>query len=442
VEASKGIWLWKGTPPLPKLPCSEEVDSGVQCPQTYTVPLSLIQNKRKTLLFNKIMILLLLGILGLLFLIGIEIINKKKYRSVHANMSDVLNKRALSIPKDETIFIVLPMYRPNEPVKLLDTVFRNAFCPQRISVGILEHNVIGTPQVADVYYNAQQAGNVLPFSHNIRYHLEPPDTIYGASVARQIIVDKFYQGEMYVLFLTQNCILASNWDKLLVDSLHRAHALGGHVISQFPCEAPVSHDLPTTFPVFHRFEKQNIPIFKGRFITSNSRQPFRSSMASFKCLFGTADVLLKKLSVHTPGLPFIKHAAANLLLSAELWTRGYHIFTPSYSVLVDTGTNIFKSRKDVKNKKLKLFTRDVVNAVLTGTSPKSVPLYIEKLTKNQQRTVPQFLAWIGVQPADRHISGQTVLGLLPEYTQLEIVHKFGSMQNFNRFKEQFTYLTE
>ena len=348
---------------------------------------------------------------------------------------------AMSLDK-ERIFVVLPLYRPRNAVALLDSVFRNAACPRRVSVGIIEHNVPDAPQVADLYYAAQQSGQVLPFSHRIRYRAEPLDTIYGASVARQFVMEELYQGEEFVLFISQHCVLLPGWDRVLLTSLRRAEALGGHVISQFPCSAAGLSgltDIPTTFPVFQQFVPQKIPAFRGRFILSQHRKPFQAGLASFQCLFGSAERLIRDLAVHTPGLPFLRSAAADLLLSGEIWTRGYRVFVPMYSVLVGTeSAGHPSSGRDVVNRPLVDFTQSVLTALLSGTVPSPLPLYLEKFRRPKQSSFPQFLTWLGIDPVQEHVSGQTMMGLLPGHDSEEIIHKFGCMRKFRRYKDQLT----
>jgi hypothetical protein len=347
-----------------------------------------------------------------------------------------------SVVDPERIFVVLPLYQPRDAVSLLDSIFRNAASPRRVSVGIIEHNVPDAPQVADLYYSAQQKGQVLPFSHLIRYRSEPTGTAYGASVARQLVVEELYQGEEFVLFITQQCLLLPSWDRILLSSLRRAQALGGHVISQFPCNAtglPGLMDMPTTFPVFHQFLPRHIPAFRGRFVLSQDRKTFRSGLASFQCLFGSAERLLEDLAVHTPGLPFLRSAAADLLLSGEIWTRGYQVFVPTYSILVRREhTEAPKSWEKVANRTLVKFTQTVIKTLMAGTVPSPIPLYMQKFTRKNQPPFPQFLTWLGLDPAKEHISGQTMMGLLPGHATDEIIHKFGCLRKFRRFKDMLT----
>jgi len=53
--------------------------------------------------------------------------------------------------------------------------------------------------------------------------------------------------------------------------------------------------------------------------------------------------------------------------------------------------------------------------------------------------VSEFLHWLGIDPKGRHISGKTMMGLLPNNTKIEIVHKFGSLQKFEHYKNKLTY---
>jgi hypothetical protein len=369
------------------------------------------------------MLLLLLTVIGAVVLVLVEM--RKKRTSIKT-------------VGGETILVVLPMYRPSDPVRVLDSLFRQAACPSRVHVAVLEHNLPNTETAVDAYYSAQERHITLPFAHNIQYEKGKIETIFGPSVARQFVMDHLYKNERYVLFLSQNAQLLPKWDTLLIDSLMGAYAIGAHVVSQFPPTTSTTHHVPSTFPVFDRFNKQGLPVFRGRFVSAPQQQPFRTALATWQCLFARADLVLQQ-QLHTPGLPFLRSPAADLLLSAELWTQGYGVVAPTSSILVTVGKNEYQSWRDTKNTQLKSFTQEVVWSVIKDQPLQPTPSYQKKVYSQPHRMV-HFLKWLHLDVLQQQIAGQTLLGLTPNYTTMEIVQKYGSLERFQQFKEKYSYV--
>lgn len=368
--------------------------------------------------------MLLLVVLILLVLVLVEISSRKTRFSA----PDAVTK--------ETIFVVLPLYRPTDALGTLKSIFQNAAAPQSVRVGILEHNHSKRLTAADLYYAAQQKNQAPPFAHRIKYK-KTDSAYYGAAVAREWILDNLYGGERYLLFVTQRTLLLPHWDRILLTSLTAAHAMGGHVVSQFPCLAAATGSLPSTFPVMHAFSDKNTPMFKGRLIIGEYRQPLASAMASWRCLFGSASVLRQGFCA--AGLPFLPNAEADLLLSYELWARGYLAFTPSESAAVSASASAYHSYLDTQLAPVVQFTDSIIRALLAGKKP-AASTYSEKLASRQLRhTVLDFLHWLRIKPSKRYVAGQTVLGLLPDHTEEEIIRKYGSLQRFQEVKERFTF---
>ena len=362
--------------------------------------------------------MLIIIFLALFALIMIEIITKQqKKQDKHPYATITRQPQSLS-----AIFVVLPMYRPRNPMSCVKRLFENAAFPERIHVGILEHNSADAPSIADTT------------AYHFKYKRNSESSeLFGAGFARQWIVDNFYDGERYILFIGQNSQMSKDWDTILIESLECTHVIGGHIVSQFPCVATLDR-LPSTFPVFKNFKK-NIPVFKGRFVVGEYRQPQPSALASWQCLFGTAAVLKNALAIHENSLPFLNSTEADWLLSSEIWSQGFRVFIPSESAVALAE----KSRRHsfdatlLHHRKLKQFTVDALDAIFAQKKHNS--LYCLKLHTRQTYTVKDFMKWLRVNPAKCQIAGQTMMGLMPEYTQNEIMWKYGSLQRFKELKK-------
>jgi hypothetical protein len=386
------------------------------------------------------------GIICLLLLVGIEVLHKRNVNRGKQLQSVELNSRVEGLGYLDTIFVVLPMYRPH--AEILNQLFEAAYCPQRIFVGILEHKLPNVTSSIDAYTRELHGKMTPSFIRNIRYREGRLDGVYGSSVARQEIVSHLYQDETFIFCTHAHSWFLKDWDKILIETLQDVHKEGGHAISQFPLEASVEDNMfvfqertPTTFPVFEAF-RGGVPAFKGRFVENYNPRPFRVAMASYRCFFTSADVFVRHLALHDPGIPYLESPEADFLLSLELWTQGYHVFCPRYSVLVHNALDgeHFYSFKDVKDEPLKKIKKAIMQQLLHCVPDKDEPLaYVKKLQNREKHPIGGFCDWLGVNVKKKQVAGRTVMGLMEDFDGANIIQKYSSMERFERFKKQYTY---
>lgn len=391
----------------------------------------------------------LLGLITASILVGYEYLERKKGINLMESNEEIHVDERHEECKGDTIFVVFPCYRHENAHFLLANLFESAYCATRISVGILEHDhTPGRPDVAQRYATLIHGTNAPNFLSRIRSKKAPISSIYGGSVARQEIINRFYSGEKYILFVHSHSYLLENWDKTLIQSLHKTYNQGGHLISMCPYEKnddsnlQFIKDLPATFPVFSKFEN-HVPIFKGRFYTDVTTPCFQTGLASFKCLFGTSEILLDALEIHQPGIPLLQSDMADFLLSLKIWSCGYKIFTPTTSPLFHIPAH-YHSFRDVESKGLIKIRNDILAYFLLGDNSvtKKKLLYIEKYLDSSKVEPLAFSKWIGIDTKKDYISGRLALGLLSNHSTEEIKHKYGSIYNFNRFKTKMCYETK
>ncbi len=386
-------------------------------------------------------------------------INKKQRlshmrSSAHEHFDNEKKKK-----EENSIFVVLTMYRAVKPAKILIDLFQKADNPNRVFVGVVEHQLERVPSALEQCYAALEKHHVAIPLKNIRFRRMPVATTFGAALARRECITQLYQNEKFIFFLHEHSVLSHGWDRILLTSLTVAHNEGGQVVSQVP--RLVSHKknkkdvTTTTFPAFGGFleassekRRQNplfIPTFFGKPVHPRGPiKPFQVAVASYKCLFSTAEVYLRRLAMWEHALPFLQSDAADMLLSIELWTRGLHVYVPCESVLTHRGAHgdNMSSCDDVVNRQVKKVTRYVLLQVvhdLLQPAPKEA-VYIQKLRKGAILPVPAFFDWIGVDAAAGDFAGRAPLGILsvkaedqePEYE--EIVLKCGTIQNYQKLR--------
>lgn len=373
-----------------------------------------------------------------------EILNRRNQTKQIRSAINNLNQRSANIPTDESIFVVMPVYRSAKIGPVLQRVFENAYCPNRVFIGIIEHRLPNTETAINEYLRTLRGSMSPSFIQNIRYRSGEIPDIYGASVARQEIIRHLYHGENFILCVHSHSWFLPNWDRILIKSLRVAHQLGAHVVSQKPLEISSEEDavflknpLPTTFPVFDKFVR-SVPVFKPRFVDHSHPNVFRVGIGSYRCLFASADVFITKLELHDPGIPFLSSNEADFLLSAELWIQGYQICCPMQSAIVHHSlkNEHFYSHKDVRNKNLKKLKRVIFNQVAQADQSADPTLaYVNKLIRRQRYHIRGFSEWLGLDMKNKQVSGRILMGLLPEFTNLEVVYRFGSVENFESIKQ-------
>jgi hypothetical protein len=392
------------------------------------------------------MIIYLIGcVIIIILLIFLEFKNKKQQTFRRQQTADVLNVRIQHVDKSNTIFVVLPMLNPANAGKTLTRIFESAYCPQRVFVGILEH---GTkyPTAINQYVNELHGSSSPSFVRNVKHIQGDKNTEFGGSIARQEIMNTMYAGEKFIFCAHEHSWFLDNWDKILISSLETAHKLGGHAISQFPLETSSTddtvlfkHALATTFPVCQQFHG-HCPSFKGQFVINSTPGPFRVTAASYKCFFSTAEVFLHQLQLHTPGIPYLTGSESDFLLSMEMWRQGYHTFCPSQSVLIHTSYKHERSYVVDFIPKIKKVKRAILEQIMFGQNSQDEPLaYVKKIQDRCHFSMSDFCEWIGVNLKEKHVSGQTTLGLFHGFQEKDILNRYGSLYTFKKYKNQFTY---
>jgi len=346
------------------------------------------------------------------------------YKLIHQSTRPRVSARKPTTSMD-TILVVLPCYE--QASSYLKQLFAAARVPSNVFVACVAHTRLSPMN--------------LEFQSHVRVS---QSTNFGGSVDRQIAIRECYQGERYVLFCHEHSWFLPSWDTMLIKSLAKVHRNGGHVVSCFPYEHRRSNgdmptqSLPSTFPVFDRFH-HSTPQFRGRFYPQPTTPPIRQGVASFQCLFASADVLIHGLDIHNPSIPWMRSHEADFILSIELWSNGYDVYSPTQSPLVrlhpDERMIPGDASTDCLTFKHLILQYFLFEKQADMTDDQRV-LFEHKISKCDKPPT-RFHDWLGVNIPQQQLAGRLFLGLLREYTPHEIDVKYTTVFNFEQLKSYY-----
>ena len=400
---------------------------------------------------------LILLILSLVLLVVFHVVETRQQQHILSPVCAAAVPEAL-LSRQDTILVVFPVYRHRDAALCIDRIFDTAAIPGRVYVAVVEHNEqTGSSSssssssssrssawspTADEYSRLVHLGARNQLS-NVRAYCGHVREVFGGSVARQEVLQRFYNGENYLYFVHSHSWFLPDWDTILVESLRKVHRLGGHLVSCFPLRVAertnipyAQQSLPSTFPVFDKFVG-GLPSFQGRFFPTSTTLPTRVGVASYQCLFGTADVLFRQVRVHDPGVPCLRSIEADFILSTELWAQGYEVYCPTRSPLVHMDA-AFHSHEERHSEDLEYIRKAVLRYFSTGQEPgtDAEPLQFLEKFKAHNISPLDFHKWLGVDLEQQYIAGRLSLGLLQDHTEADIVRKYGSVFNFERLKSR------
>lgn len=381
-------------------------------------------------------------------------------------------------PPLKSIFVAYPSFM--QPPENVSCIFASAEEPSRVYVGIYEQ---GWPNYSRKLFQKFHRLGQIHLLPNVRIKRGSMETALGASVARQVIMNHLYSDEDFILFVHGgHSQFLPNWDRTLLVSISKTHRLGGHLISQFPIEKNEkkriqkkggdlsgegggvvldgcrgmledfqinrSGGLPSTFPVFSEFAgEQSVPVFSGQKFSEVDAPPSpvtQVGVASYRCLFGSREVIVKYLNLCEPGVPFLRSDESDWLLSLLLWARGMNVYTPTRSALVHLKNKNSEDRKrsfecvrsrSLTRARLRLLDYFTVNRLPYPTKRRF--RFLQKYELGNLKHPWAFHEWIGLDLPGRQASGRAVLGLLPGFTKEDILNKYGSETRFQQLRNRF-----
>jgi hypothetical protein len=342
----------------------------------------------------------------------------------------LLNNRAIFGDRHK-IFVVLSGYSWRELKCTIYSLYKQAFLPQRIVVGV----AVNPCEVSQTSAEEQFKN----FPYQVKFLVHPEHYNLGGAATRKLVLDKLHAYEPYVFLMHAHSKMAPQWDVTLTTSLGDAFLKGCHLVTQVPLnvepawEAPVDR-VAATFPVLHTDTLHNrLPTFSGRTFVELDRQ-YEVPCVSSKCLFGTA-LVIKQVTEHV--VPLLMCKEDDFVLSVMCFSRGARAVTPLSSVLYHINDSERKhAYTDYESKKLIEYKEGVIEKLLTGERCKGeCPSLITALGSQCNL----YVQWLGIDVCSGSLPGHLILGLPREYVEREVLDKFGDMTTFHTFRRKFCY---
>jgi hypothetical protein len=354
-----------------------------------------------------------------------------------------------------TIFVAIASYRTKELHAVIDRMFQSACYSKRISCGVLEY----TDSEEGVRDRIDRLHLISPeYMPRMRYKKNREEHIYGASVARQQIMDELYSGQDLVLFVHSNSWFLDNWDVWLELSLEKAHNKGGRMISMIPSVVSnpriwvesLSSPEPPNYPFLERFCANGTPVFNGRpTFQKNPGDVLPSFVATYQCLFGSAEAVFHS-GFYDPGVPHLRPAESDWILSSTLWCAAMQTYTPLRAPIVRF-PSIYHSHSNVDKTSITAKVRWNVLSFFIRPPTRDIEKDIQKYAFLQRfRSLAsvhpvEYQKWLQVDPWKKEVgSKRAIIGLYPDHPEQseemekEIVVKFGSKEAFKVVLRKFT----
>lgn len=301
---------------------------------------------------------------------------------------------------------------------IAEQLIQQSYLPQRIFIGLV--NTYVKPK----------------FNNNhIRYYQIPHPLQLGRSCWRYLGLKQLYQQEEYILLLDANSTITLHWDRILLQQLLlHAYPRGAHIITQ-----PRAGILG--FPVVHKLNNQGIPLFKIQPYTLEGHMNQTLYIRSL-CTFASARIIL---SLHTHGIAYLTSIEDEFFLSGLTWILGY--ITVTVSTLIITKpllNNHVKFINDIDSEATQILHKikdSLMQAFLNNEDCEKVNNQVPDVW-NYIRThqLNSFQIWfetLGIDPLKKLVSGRAYLGLLKNWTSHEIIQKYGSEENFHKWRQTY-----
>mgnify|MGYP004355428369 CR=1 FL=1 len=377
------------------------------------------------------------GLLGLVVLVAGSAV-KKKWRT---------RSRIAQIKKDcrgreaETVLVLVHSHRNGQAcARLIHNLFETAMCPWRVSVGVYQEIKDGDVDCFYYYRDKLAPSGVYNFSDRVRVR-----TVGGSAGTLTSIAEgvrQLHAGEKYALLLTPHAVVASNWDETMISELRTAAVyarseepvltatpttLGqqyGHIskeggatssavsmMQQFMADAAspavpeqASHTFITVGEFNHRLPTigtRRFPHPPARPVRMLALDP-RAAFCSFALLRRAVEESPEAFSLPAPAY------ATPALLSSAMHRAGGAFYSPVRRVVWQASSRM-------------------------GPRPRG-------WRSDEAARVLEAAAWpafAGVDVGKKITSGRARMGLIQPDSGNEILSKYGSMAEFERFRAAF-----
>jgi len=317
----------------------------------------------------------------------------------------------------DTIFVVLPCstYDSDACLKTLDTLLHKSACPFRIRVGLWEESGHDKKQNTMVRYSIRaKQTHAKDFSEVVKFFSCPSRTFFGAASARRNSLQKLYNGERFILLVEPGVYMIQNWDRKLV----RWNKLIGE------------HTVLTGAP--SRSHGEHNSVYSARFYTARAFHTRSELSLTTKTFSETPKNTDIDCLFITPRLTF---AFGNLLLGAykskdidgcrvgEAAYLSAHLWKPTRRFVHFPDTIAWGSPNMIASSNIRSGSDKHLRAL---------DLLDRTFSSN-----PEFSEFCGINFLNQQLSARGVMGVTPELSENNIMHKYGSWTNFSEIANVF-----
>lgn len=232
---------------------------------------------------------------------------------------------------DQSIFVSVPSYRDCECINTVLDLFAKARHPSRVFVGICQQN--NPDEDSDI--DCATSEELARYPNNIRILTMDANDAKGPMLARHLIEQHLYGGEMFFLQIDSHCLFVKDWDVEMINQLLLCDS-DRPILTTYPADFDrQTRRLPTNSPpTYLRFRD-----FHPRLgFTEQERrdfahvppvpQPSLFWAAGFSFTLGQA---VQEVP-YDPNCPYV-FIGEEMSMAIRFFTHGWDLFAPTKSLL-------------------------------------------------------------------------------------------------------------
>jgi hypothetical protein len=291
---------------------------------------------------------LVLGTLTVLVIFVIaSFFSRRQSRYLQARYERQREAKAAFEDHLNTIFVSLPCYKDEEECAYtLFSIFNEADCPWRVTVGLLHHiddentpdPIDGMPtnaaaiidDIINKYEHICTQRDATPFSSHVKTLVQPASTAKGPWAARAMIERELYGRQRFYMTVDSHTRMVKSWD---TTALRLYKQCCGHhpkpILTTIPGTylrgTEVADDDRPTFTAVHHTNANGFPVLRP---IPYAEPPVRCTVAPFYApAFSFASSNLIREVPSDPSCAFV-HRGEAYVQSARYWTHGWTFLQP------------------------------------------------------------------------------------------------------------------
>ena len=344
------------------------------------------------------------------FKLGSRALQKRKMRSL-------MQKNCGGTTNSDTILVVMSNDRDATCGTTIDSLYNQAFCPFRVSVGVVETIRPGEPSCAAQYAKlAKRAPR--SFVDQVRCLRRKAKAAHGPAYDRRTVLKRLYQGEKYLWFLHSGALPTQHWDKLLLSD---GNVVGpGNVWITCPLRNSSVRDplVPGRACALQFDIRTNLVELRRASIATAPKVPLSTPYWISTNAFGRAEHILK--SAYTPSMD-AAWIGEDAYMSDVLQHKGASFFIPTVAPATIQA-------KYVKTTPDPTF----IQSSVAKASHQMMAQTLRSMAKEEEST---FARQAGIEYDTNTISVHGLMGLRPHESADTIERMFGSRYAYERARD-------